>query len=263
MANGQIFNMYDPTTTACNIYPFGTWIRVTNPANGRFVVVQVRDRGAFNYALDLSYAAFKTIADPVVMGISVKYQVVSGPTGDPAPTRATTSSRGGRPAPPTQYVVQAGDNLSSIAQQVGVDEATLATWNGLADSNLLAVGQTLRLTAPPVPPSPTATASQGSAYVVQPGDTILGISLQLGVSADQLTSANGITDPTTIQIGQTLTIPSSTSASPRQRYVVQPGDTLSGIAQNYGMSVGDLLAINHVADPDHIPEGMTLVIPGG
>ena len=64
MASGQIYNMYDPTTTASNIYPFGTWIRVTNPANGHSAIVQVRDRGAFHYAFDLSYAAFKSIADP-------------------------------------------------------------------------------------------------------------------------------------------------------------------------------------------------------
>src|SRR5579883_148402 len=67
MYDGQPYDMYDPTTTACNIYPLGTWLRVTNPVNGRSVVVQVRDRGAFSHALDLSYAAFKSIADPALM----------------------------------------------------------------------------------------------------------------------------------------------------------------------------------------------------
>src|SRR5438094_30900 len=58
MSNGQIFNMYDPTITASNRYPLGTWLMVTNLANQRQVIVQVRDHGAFNHALDLSMAAF-------------------------------------------------------------------------------------------------------------------------------------------------------------------------------------------------------------
>ena len=28
MANGQVFDMNDLTTTACNIYPLGTWLRM-------------------------------------------------------------------------------------------------------------------------------------------------------------------------------------------------------------------------------------------
>src|SRR5437867_6993054 len=54
MASGPIFDENDPTTTASNQFPFGTWLRVTNPNNGRVVYVQVRDRGAFAHALDLS-----------------------------------------------------------------------------------------------------------------------------------------------------------------------------------------------------------------
>src|SRR5258705_11715836 len=61
MYNGQTYDMYDPTTTACNIYPIGTWLKVSNPANGHSVVVQVRDRGGFRYAFELSYAPFKLL----------------------------------------------------------------------------------------------------------------------------------------------------------------------------------------------------------
>lgn len=76
MANGQIFNMYDPTTTASNTFPMGTWLRVTNQYNGASVVVQVRDRGGFGGAvvLDLSMAAFASIAslDSGVIPVSVE-----------------------------------------------------------------------------------------------------------------------------------------------------------------------------------------------
>ena len=65
-ASGERFNM-NAFTAASNTHKFGTMLRVTNPSNGYSVIVRVTDRGAFTkygVLLDLSYAAFKTIADP-------------------------------------------------------------------------------------------------------------------------------------------------------------------------------------------------------
>ncbi len=42
-ANGEIFRQ-DKLTCACNVLPFGTWIRVSNVHNGKSVVVKVNDR---------------------------------------------------------------------------------------------------------------------------------------------------------------------------------------------------------------------------
>jgi rare lipoprotein A len=46
-------------------------------------------------------------------------------------------------------------------------------------------------------------ASDGS-YVVQSGDTLTGISAELGTSVDDLMAANGLTDPDVVYAGQTL-----------------------------------------------------------
>ena len=62
MANGAYFDPNDPTTTAANRWPLGTWLRVCHL--DRCIDVQVRDRGAFSHALDLSYAAFSQLASP-------------------------------------------------------------------------------------------------------------------------------------------------------------------------------------------------------
>ena len=65
-ASGERFDM-NALTTASNTHKFGTKLKVTNPSNGKSVIVRVTDRGAFTkygVLLDLSYAAFKTIADP-------------------------------------------------------------------------------------------------------------------------------------------------------------------------------------------------------
>lgn len=61
-SNGE---KYDKTelTAAHRTLPFNTKVRVTNPANGKSVVVRINDRGPFkgNRIIDLSYAAAKEI----------------------------------------------------------------------------------------------------------------------------------------------------------------------------------------------------------
>ena len=44
-------------------------------------------------------------------------------------------------------------------------------------------------------------------------------------------------------------------------YVIQPGDTLSGIALRYGTTVAALTALNRISDPDKIYAGNTLKVP--
>jgi len=45
-------------------------------------------------------------------------------------------------------------------------------------------------------------------------------------------------------------------------YIVQPGDTLSGIARTFGATVDALSQLNGIADPSSIQPGAELVIPG-
>jgi rare lipoprotein A len=42
-ANGEIYNG-KKMTAACNVLPMGTWIRVTNLSNNRWVIVKTNDR---------------------------------------------------------------------------------------------------------------------------------------------------------------------------------------------------------------------------
>lgn len=52
-ANGQIFSN-DALTAASKTLPFGTKLKLTNPKNGRSVIVRVNDRGPFVDGRDLS-----------------------------------------------------------------------------------------------------------------------------------------------------------------------------------------------------------------
>ncbi|WP_202913019.1 septal ring lytic transglycosylase RlpA family protein [Acuticoccus sediminis] len=57
-ANGERFNM-NALTAAHRTLPFGTRVKVTNPATGRSVTVRINDRGPFHgkRTIDLSRAA--------------------------------------------------------------------------------------------------------------------------------------------------------------------------------------------------------------
>lgn len=57
-ANGEVFDMH-AMTAAHRTLPFGTKVRVTNPANGHSVTVRINDRGPFhgNRVIDVSRAA--------------------------------------------------------------------------------------------------------------------------------------------------------------------------------------------------------------
>lgn len=211
MANGQPFDQYDPTITANNEYPMGTWLRVTNPINGKSVVVQVRDRGGFGAGLDLSRAAFFALNPPNSWGFRVRYERVSGPDAAPAPAPAPApatpkaeakSAPAAAPAPDPvlpiksdEYVIQPGDTLRRISAAAGVPVGQLIDLNGLSDPNLIAVGQTIRV-RPKV-----------RTYTVQPGDTLNSIVEAVGLDRDSLLSANDLPDPDLLTPGQVLRLP--------------------------------------------------------
>ncbi len=75
-----------------------------------------------------------------------------------------------------------------------------------------ASGTKTRATATPgsAKPTPTptpATTATPLMYVIQPGDTLLAISLKFGVDVDELAQKNDIDDPAKLSLGQELIIP--------------------------------------------------------
>ncbi|MFG1675242.1 septal ring lytic transglycosylase RlpA family protein [Micromonospora sp. NPDC049282] len=76
-ANGETFNP-DALTAAHKTLPFNTKVRVTNPANGKSVVVRINDRGPYidGRCLDLSRAAFAAIASTGLGEVDVRYEVL-------------------------------------------------------------------------------------------------------------------------------------------------------------------------------------------
>ncbi|MBX3084927.1 MAG: LysM peptidoglycan-binding domain-containing protein [Anaerolineae bacterium] len=138
-----------------------------------------------------------------------------------------------------QYVVQPGDNLFRISLRFGVPLATLQQVNGIANPNLIYVGQVLIIPTPgqPVPPTstpkpgqptPTPVPGNPTIYVVQRGDTLSSIAARFGTTVQALAAANGIANPNLIYVGQQLTIVgATTSPTPGNP---TPGTPLTGFA---------------------------------
>lgn len=97
------------------------------------------------------------------------------------------------------YTVASGDTLSAIASKFGVTVEEIVSANGIADPNLIYVGQRLSI---PI----GGTASTKHVYTVQSGDTLSGIAAKFGTTYQAIAAANGISDPNRIYPGQVLTI---------------------------------------------------------
>ncbi len=99
-------------------------------------------------------------------------------------------------------------------------------------------------------------------YVVQPGDTLSGLAARWDSEVSAIAQLNGIADPDLLQVGQGLVIPRGASAEADAAlptsYVVQPGDTLSEIAEHFGTSVEALQRFNDIGDPSLVRDGVEL-----
>ena len=153
--------------------------------------------------------------------------------------------RGGGRRRADAVVVQVGDTLSELAQEYGVSAAQLRAANNIR-GNLIRVGQRLRI------PGPGASSRR-----VRAGDTLSELAQEYGVSIAALRSANNLSGDA-IRIGQQLRIPDQHS---RQRTLrVRAGDTLSELAQEYGVSIAALRSANNLSG-DAIRIGQQLRIP--
>jgi LysM repeat protein len=121
----------------------------------------------------------------------------------------------------TTHVVQPGENLFRISLRYGVSIPALQAANGIANPNLIFVGQVLNIpsgTAPlpiPVPGQPTVVPATGS-YTVQPGDTLSTIARRFGTTVAAIAQANGIVNVNLIFSGQVLRIPGGGTVVPSQ-----------------------------------------------
>ena len=111
----------------------------------------------------------------------------------------------------TFHRVKRGETISEIADEYGVTQRELLTWNGLDGRGRIRIGQRIRVSspegraAPRAEPSPERAA--GKTHIVRRGETLMGLAKRYGVSIQALREANGLTERETLKTGIALRIP--------------------------------------------------------
>jgi len=99
-------------------------------------------------------------------------------------------------------------------------------------------------------------------HKVQWGESLSRIAQRYDVSTQRLVAINNLDSPNSIQAGQKLRLPGAGTGADLDPsdpvYTVQPGDTLSGIAQRVGMTSAELAQRNDLTDRDTIQPGQRL-----
>jgi putative chitinase len=143
-------------------------------------------------------------------------------------------------------------------------------------------------TETPTPSAPISSEFPNSIiHVVQFGDTVGRLATLYGSSIDTIIEANGLNQFAFIRVDQRLVIPvrlaapatstptntpavvivvTATQGAPatpttNNTYVVQPGDTMFGIANRFNTTVAALAQLNGIVNPNIIRVGQRLIVP--
>lgn len=190
------------------------------------------------------------------------------------------------PAKPTTHTVEEGETVRMLADRFGISPETILAANGLANPDLLKVGQDLLI-----------LPTDGVLYTLKDGESIRSVAERFGVDTADIVNANDLGgNPDVVQQGTQLVVPGATPVLPRlsriarasdstdqqaaaigggvglpvdatanavpstRTYEVQAGDTLASIADTFGVDVNTILSNNGLDDPDTIKPGSDLRI---
>ena len=182
------------------------------------------------------------------------------------------------------YIVQKGDNLSSIAKKNNVSVEEIKEWNHLSGTSIQ-LGTSLQVAKNEAVANEqlaSAPKMENVEYIVKKGDNLGAIAKKFGSSLDDLKQWNNLQD-NTIALGSSLIVAKSevttenkavaetfkkkdnlASASKKKdvNYYVKKGDSLYSIAKKYpGVSISDIKKWNDISAEDLKP-GMKLKING-
>jgi membrane-bound lytic murein transglycosylase D len=213
--------------------------------------------------------AGKTLFIPIPAKSDViQYAEVTTEVSSPAPVtkRNAVSNNTGK----VQYKVKQGETISEIALMFDVSEGELEDWNNISNSKIRA-GQVLNIYANgSAPKKPATQTQQAGTYKVVDGDTPYSVCRNFNITLDELAIFNNLDkNNPVIRIDQILSVKQqsapekqeSVSSSNMIKYEVVAGDNLYKIAQNFSITLDELMSANNFNDNTLIHSGQIIRIP--
>jgi LysM repeat protein len=156
-----------------------------------------------------------------------------------------TAGQGGGAVTGGTYIIQPGDTLDTIAQELNISLVSLQIENDLQDDSTIFPGQVLTIPedAPAYGVFPALTGGQGGG--AEDDEDESEETVPLAESTEEAGQGGGAED----------------GGGEGEEYVVQPGDTLDTIAQEYNVSIVSLRIANDLEDDSTIFPGTVLIIP--
>ena len=175
------------------------------------------------------------------------------------------------------YAVKKGDSLSVIAKKFSTSTGAIQKLNKL-DNHTIRIGQKLlvplsegELQAQHLPShvrvSVNKKAQTKKSHTVKSGDTLWDISREYDVTIKQLASWNKLKASSVLRLGQKLTIYQTTAQKKNEglittnrtiTYKVRRGDSLARIANEFNLTIKDIIKWNNLAGQKYLHPGQKL-----
>lgn len=168
-----------------------------------------------------------------------------------------------------------GESLYGIAAQYGVTVDAILRQNGLVNPDMIYVGQPLVIpyTGPARYPGGPGVFGCANYYIVRTGETLSSIAWKYNTTVYDLLRLNNLYNQNVVYVGQRICVPFGRGYAPQPASYSQPvvapyyhtvtsGETLSSIADYYGVNYWNLMQANNLQNPGFIWAGQRLVIPG-
>jgi LysM repeat protein len=150
------------------------------------------------------------------------------------------------------HIVQSGDTLFDLSRLYNTTVAQLRSLNSIEGGSDLTVGRGIIV--------PRVDETILERYIVQPSDSLYSIAKRYDVDLLVLKALNQLADVRDIQVDQAILVPKLEGAT-LAIHVIQLGDTLEEIAEQYETTVELLQSLNGIADPSVIVLDKSILVP--
>jgi len=145
------------------------------------------------------------------------------------------------------------------------DEGRITGIEGYVDRDLFTSGILLSDTTAIPEDTTSEPSTKTETITVRRGDTLSKIAMEYNTSYEYLAKINNIANPNLIYTGQKLTVPilesNEINDTSHKLYIVRRGNTLTQIADEYGVTIESIVRLNEIANPNLIYVGEVLRIP--